>query len=485
MRRSWGGFTSHAEMLVYVEGLKSRARNLHVTQLGLSRGALEIPMLVFTTAPSADAAAVRATGKPTVWVHAQQHGDEPASGEAALALADELAGGLAHLLERINVVIVPRVNVDGAIHNRRGDAGNFDLNRDAMRMRLAESRALRRANLAYAPVLTIDAHEYSPQRPGAAQRGLLEAHDLLLQGPENLNVPQAIRDLSENLFVAAAKRAALAEGLRVHTYYYVASWRAGSPLVLTTGGDEARIGRNFHGLANQASVLLESRGIGMGRQAFRRRVWSQLVAMRAMLEAAAEHADTVRAIVGGAEAAVVASGRGLGAPMPVAVRAQRSEREGYRLPYIDVASNEIVWEEVRLRSWESPTVLLGRTRPKAYVISPGEIAATEILRELGVRHEITGAPIDAPCEQYIVTRERRDTNFYEGVQRRTLTTRIGPPAGPLPAGSIVVPMDQPLANFAVALLEPEGADSLASFGVFDAREGDPLPVCRIPLGSGG
>ena len=50
-----------------------------------------------------------------IWLIGQQHGNEPAGGEAMLALAAALSSGeLAPLLDRLSVVIVPRSNPDGA-----------------------------------------------------------------------------------------------------------------------------------------------------------------------------------------------------------------------------------------------------------------------------------------------------------------------------------------------------------------------------------
>ena len=72
-----------------------------------------------------------ALGRPVIWLIGQQHGNEPAGGEAMLALASALAQGeLAPLLAKVSVVIVPRANVDGAAADRRVLASGADPNRD-------------------------------------------------------------------------------------------------------------------------------------------------------------------------------------------------------------------------------------------------------------------------------------------------------------------------------------------------------------------
>src|SRR5204862_7167952 len=62
----------------------------------------------------------RGAGRPTVLLIGQQHGDEPAGAEALLVVARELAQGrFGRALDRIDVVLLPRANPDGAAWNTR------------------------------------------------------------------------------------------------------------------------------------------------------------------------------------------------------------------------------------------------------------------------------------------------------------------------------------------------------------------------------
>lgn len=82
-------------------------------------------------------------GKPTVLIVAMQHGDEPASGEGALAYAKSLAQGKeGDALSWINVLIVPRANPDGADAFTKALANGVDLNKDHFALSTPESRAL-------------------------------------------------------------------------------------------------------------------------------------------------------------------------------------------------------------------------------------------------------------------------------------------------------------------------------------------------------
>ena len=114
--------------------------------IGRSQRGRPIPLLVFARGASAAGDARGATGareqRPTVLIVAQQHGNEPAGSEAALVIAGRLANGdLRPLLDRINVLIVPHANPDGAEAFVRDTASHVDMNRDHLLLRTPEARA--------------------------------------------------------------------------------------------------------------------------------------------------------------------------------------------------------------------------------------------------------------------------------------------------------------------------------------------------------
>ena len=79
---------------------------------------------------------------PIVLIIGQQHGNEPAGGEAALVLAQQLANPRAGLLARVNVLIILRGNPDGAESFKRTTANGIDVNRDHLLLNTPESRMI-------------------------------------------------------------------------------------------------------------------------------------------------------------------------------------------------------------------------------------------------------------------------------------------------------------------------------------------------------
>ena len=110
------GFTTQAELQTLVRGLAlNAAPGVQLLSLGSSQVGVPIEALLFTQSTDPSGAALRSSGRPTVLLVGQQHGDEPAGSEALLVVAQELArGSLRGLLDRINVLLLPRANPDGA-----------------------------------------------------------------------------------------------------------------------------------------------------------------------------------------------------------------------------------------------------------------------------------------------------------------------------------------------------------------------------------
>ena len=148
-------FASHAEVLAFLdETAKAAGGRVQIETIGHSQKGLPVPLAVLTASGRPDPAL------PTVMVIAQQHGNEPASGEAALALVQQLAGPKAALLSRVNVLVVPRGNADGAERFARATANGIDVNRDHLLLRTPEARAIALLARAYRPLVVADLHEY-------------------------------------------------------------------------------------------------------------------------------------------------------------------------------------------------------------------------------------------------------------------------------------------------------------------------------------
>ncbi|MGA0116060.1 MAG: M14 family metallopeptidase [Burkholderiales bacterium] len=479
-------FTSHAEMMAFVEGLRRRSGAVQVRMIGASQEGRAIPAMVLSGSGETDAAELRRLGRPVVMMAGLQHGNEPAGGEAMLVLAQELAtGSLRPLLDKLTVVIVPHSNPDGAHYFRRSPYSTIDINRDHVKMDLPETRALHRMVNEFAPHLFIDAHEFSVANRWIQKFGTIQSYDLLVQYATNPNVHPTLTTLADGKFLAALRGDVERAG-HTHFWYYTTSYNLKN-LRVSMGGTTPDIGRNFAGLQNAVSFLVESRGVGIGREGFARRVQTHVVAIGSLLNTAAANARELIDTVESARADIVRRGRD---PQPgdmVAVTV-KTPVVRQKLMMLDPQSGVLKEIEVDWSDSLKATAGIARARPWAYVMPPVFHQVAERLRLSGVEVRRLGEPVQLEVESYTVTDRKPSATYVEGRITSRVATEVAAKKVWFPAGSYVYLMAQPNANVITVALEPESPSSFVSFGLIPVdRKGSPptgaasseVPVYRV------
>ena len=478
-------FASHDELMTWLADLTIRAPNAHLRILGESQEGRSIPMLVLSNAPVASAADVLRLHRPVVWLQGLQHGDEPAGGEAMLAIAERLAvGDLNPLLDRITVLIVPRANPDGAARFTRRTANGIDINRDHVKFDLPETAAVHRAMNAYQPQVVVDCHEFSVYNRWLQKWGVINAYDMTLIYATNPNVPAELTRFADATYRSAITAALDGAGYR-HGWYYTTSYRETDKRV-QMGGLAPDISRNTFGLQGSISFLLETRGVGIGRDHFLRRVHTHVVALEAVLRTTAANPDRVMRTVAGIREAIARAAPA--APFVVTSRQKAVERTLAMLDPVTGAEHPLT---VAFDDSLEAEPLLVRPRPYAYVLPPAYRDLAHKLGLNGITVERLVRPVTLDVDAYRVVDKEVAATTVEGHARVTVRTELVRKKMAFPAGSFVVRMAQPSALLAAVALEPESASSFVTIGVIPVDkvgtvEGGPseVPVYRIasPLG---
>lgn len=456
-------FTSHAEMLAFLDETLANSPDMHLRVVGHSQQGRSIPLVIMARGGARGSAELLKNGRPTVLIVGLQHGNEPAGGEAALALIQELATpASAPLLDRVNVLIVPRANPDGAAAFVRGLANGGDVNRDHLLVATPEGAALALVNREFQPDVVLDCHEFGVKTRWLEKFGGLQRHDALIQYATVSNLPVALTELADRRFRVPLVAALEAAGF-TQSWYYASSYDMSDKLV-SMGGVVPDTGRNIAGLRNAVSFLIETRGVGIGRAHFKRRVATHLAAMRVFVRTAAEQGDALLAELRRIRMSVaVSAGRGEVA----VVSAAGATRHTIDLIDPDTGADKPV--EVDWRDALAITVRLARPRPFGYLLPSAEARAAGRLRALGVTVERLDSDGDIDADRYQVLTmsearkedvRRNDEDAQASVVR--LTTRLVHASVRVHRGDWYVPLDQPLANVVVAALEPETQSSYAS-----------------------
>ncbi len=457
------GFSSNAEIQAWLRDLAlgsigGNGPTARLLPLGKSQRNEPLQALIVLRGAQTDAASVLAAGKPTVLLLAQQNGDEPAGAEALMVLAKQLVQGpLGAVLERINVILVPRANPDGAATGQSATASGADMARDHLLLNTPEAGALARLVRDYRPMVVVDAHEYSPLAPYLQKFGAIQRFDALVQQASPANQPEFLARAAEEWFRKPLLAALKTNGLSSEWHYTTAADT--KDMAVSMGGARSEASRNVNGLKNAVSLLVESRGQGLEKQHIQRRVHTQVVALTSVLRSTVAKANELTQLRSYIDREVSAQAcRGEGVVEAATTPAQ------YDLTMLNPQTGA---DRTLTVDWNSALALRklkNRPRPCGYLLPASATVAVERLRLLGVQVFRVAQPGALLGDAY-----RESTRAPVRRAEPRSTADLNPPIAvevdlaratlDVPQDSFFVPMAQPAGNLVFAALEPDTPDS--------------------------
>ncbi|MBV7538315.1 M14 family metallopeptidase [Duganella sp. sic0402] len=401
--------------------------------------------------------------KPVVMIQAGIHSGEIDGKDAGLMLLRDIAfGGRDDLLDQVDLVFIPILNVDGhedasplgrpsqrgpQIKGSRTNAQGLDLNRDYARLQSPEIAAVVKLLQRYDPALYIDVHvsdgtdyqydvTYTFAGWGTYARSQATAQWLMGTYSDEVSAALSQQGHLPAIYPSWINESAPDQGLRIS---------AEGPRYSTGYGD-------FIGVP---TVLVENHTM----KPYKRRVLGTYV----LLEQSILTVGRERARIAAAKAEDRAA-----RPAQLMVRWERdplplrtSTFKGYRYEaYQSLASGarELRWagepQDVSLPVYGVRSTL-DVSLPQAWWISAGQQSLIAALRAHGIAMETTQTPRTVALET---------TRMASGKERggaRSLQQIT------LPAGSVRIPAAQPYHLLAAALLEAESDDSFLAHGLFD------------------
>lgn len=456
-------FTSQAEIQAWLRDQAAAARTSGVTAavIPIGKSALDevLEALVLTRATSTDPTALLASARPTVLLVGQQQGDEPAGSEALLVISRELAQGLLQpVLQRINVVIVPRANPDGAASARRPIVGVADLSHDHLLLDTPEAQALARLMRDYRPTVVVDAQEYTVDGGFTAKFGAVQKFDALVQYATTANLPEFLTKAAEEWYRRPLLAALKAQALSSEWYYTTSSNVADRKVSM--GGVRPDNSRNVNGLKNSVSLLVETRGGGLDRMHIQRRVHTHVTSIMSVLASTAQRAAELaqlRPYIDKEVSAQACKDDAVVDALPTASR--------YELQMLDPVSGTDKSVTVDWNSDLALRTIKTRTRPCGYWLSAGSLAAVNKLRLHGVQVQRLAEPGAMLGDVYReVSRsigERDDARGSAGNNKKLILAQVRLARGlvDVPRGSYYIPLNQAIGNLVLAALEPDTQSS--------------------------
>ena len=484
--------TGYGEVVQFMERAAALSDQVHFTTFGTTVEGRPLPLVVVGETTDASPVSVTAPNRTRVWLQANIHGGEVCGKEALLLLLRDLVSGEHDdWLGSLTLLIAPVYNADGNERlepdNRpfqlgpisgmgaRANAQGLDLNRDHLKLESPEARALSRAYQEYDPHVVVDLH---------TTNGTQHAYHLTYSPPLHPNTHPAIdRLLRDEWLPAVTEAVKTTDGWDVY-YYGNVPQADGTEPSWRTFDHRPRFNNNYVGLRNRFAILSEAYAYA----SFADRVAATLRFVEEVLSFAADRADAIAGLVAQADGESV-----VGARLATRATPQRSaDPVEILLGDTEEVLNPITGQPMRrrldvvrpTRMYEFGTFAAAddELAPAAYYV-PADLAPVV---DLLAAHGVDGAPLDSAttvtAEQFVITSSSLADRAFEGHRERTVEGAWDTVERTVPAGTLVIPVDQPLGRLVFTLLEPRSDDGAVNWNLVDdqVETGAVYPILRVP-----
>lgn len=255
-----------------------------------------------------------------IFLQAQIHGDEPSTGDSALYLISKLAGEYGkQVINEADICIIPCVNTEGGKNYNRYNNG-YDMNRDSIAMRTKRMQNVHKLFFTLEPDVTMDNHESTYTASVSSEGNISRLDDVRIRGMNNPNTYSKLNNLSKSLMLSAFKDCRTA-GLR--PFFYQAS---GNSLWSS----------NFYGLSGSCSFIIESVGRMQGKARLGRRVFSNYVAVKSIIDNSIVNKTAIKSAVRTAKSNNVKYGNSYSSKRKFVLKTKKGSLETTVRPLINI-----------------------------------------------------------------------------------------------------------------------------------------------------
>lgn len=494
--------SNYSDILHFLNSLQSQSQNILIQSLLDTPENHKLLMAIVADPLPSTLAGAKYDQRPVVYIQANIHAGEIAGSNAVQMLIREmLFGKLKELPKKIIFLIVPNFNVDGnehiSIKNRthiptpeggvgtRHNSQNLDLNRDYVKADSPEVRAtIEKIYNTWDPLITFDMH---------TTNGSFHTHKMTYLTATAPIISERIIDYSWNkMLPEIAKNALDKDGLSTLPYGdYVDDLKP--HLGWASFPDSPRLCASYLPFRGRFSILCEAYSYAD----FKTRTKASYDFLVRSLEFIAENSAEMKKIADQVDLETSSM-----AYIPFEKRPQmpldyKTESNGTVTINgfeVERRKEENVYPRfVPIREMTFTVPLLnkfiaktGRTYAAGYFLPAGTAKVAEHLQMHGVRVEKVEKEIKIRYKRFFITELKPSPNLNQGHWQTNVKGEWKEEDGFIAGGSYFVSMAQPLARLISIMLEPDNADSLATWNFFDSwlstQWGNqllPYPILRI------
>ena len=449
------------------------------------------PMLLVTASSEADKSpsGLNGSGKPTLFVEAEIHPGEANGKDAMFMLLRDMTAGakpLAGLLEKVNILFIPTVNVDGDLRrspygriNQNGpevtgwrvNGLNLNLNRDFTKLDSAEIRNVAWVFNQYDLSFFADTHSTD---------GAMYPYDSSYCHNGNGWSP-ASSQWMDKVMRGPVYKELEGDGHVVHECISLNDNQDPAKGYYPYRTDLARFSNQYGDIRNVPSILIEQHAL----HPYETQVLGNYVMLKAMFQVIGDNAESLKAAIAKdrerleAQKEVILTWKpGKEQHTPFVVGDYRYEQSPITGAKTIVWSNKPKTLQVPISDNSVPDLVV--KRPKQYVVPVQWSEVIARLKAHGIRMKTLEQPTAIEVTLYRMDDiklaggfepDRAAANEIPGYEGRLLVSGTGKPFQRLqtfPAGSVVIDTDQPLGVLAINLLTAESPDSFWSWGFFNS-----------------
>jgi hypothetical protein len=492
---------SYADTLAYLQRLQQAAPGvIHLQTFGTTPQGRPMTVVIASGDGSFDPAAARAAGKPVVLLQAGIHPGEIEGKDAGLMLLRDIAitGKYPHLLDHLVLVYIPvfsvdghensspyhRINQDGpASMGFRGQSQYLNLNRDYVKADAPEMLAWLKLWQQWLPDFLIDVHTTD---------GADYQYDLTWYTEDPHKLDPAVSAWQHDAIVNHAMPAYEKRGHLGSIYLEFKDGRDPRQGIVNFGSGP-RFSTGYAALQNRPALLIETHML----KPYASRVRATYDIVELMLEQINQHPGALLTTTAKADAATIARAHDASARVPLTFKPDpqptKLELKGYAFTVTHSELSTGNWIQYdpsqprtyNIDNWNGLLPDLSITPPAAYVIPAQWTAIIDKLDAHGIAYRRLDQPQKIHAEGYQLDQPQWASKPFEGhLMLRDFTLHAVPREVELPAGSVIVQLDQRAANVAINLLEPQAPDSLLRWGflnaMFEPKEyGEPRVVEKL------
>jgi hypothetical protein len=479
--------STYAEVMQFVEAIKSKSPLAHVISMGKSPEGKDIPVIVLANPSVKTPEEAKASGKLVLYIQGNIHAGEVEGKEAVMMLMrDILLGDKNDLLDNQIILFAPIYNTDSNDKMEKGrrpsqedspleigireNSQGLDLNRDGVKMEAPETLGLFTNIITkWDPQVFVDLH---------TTNGTWHAYSLTWAPSYHYAGEYATYDYVNNTMLKAITRTAQGKyGLFMGPYGDYDLQQGWPVKDFYTYNHHPRYLVNQFSLRNRMAILSEA----FSHERFYQRIYSTYAFVSEILDHTNRNAKIIAAINKKAEEdairnVMVGSGK---AKKGVCFKMEPLEKlKDFRTyDYVGRKKPDGSVEYLRsgnVVSYDSVTyhakfmAVLESTLPRGYIIPSEFVSIAEHLKKHGVTVQQLTKPQSFQGETFNITSLEKATRKFEGHFMATAKGDFSPATKKFKKGDYVVDLAQPLANFIFYLLEPQSDDGLVTWNFFDS-----------------